>query len=205
MTSETEPGRFRSLDGLRGVAALAVVFHHLVLMTPGIPNGLWPQRDSATISVLWRGVTFPLHLALSAGLEAVFVFFVLSGFVLTLPALRAGAFSWPQYYVRRVLRLGLPVLGSIALAVVLLLLVPRYPVDRELVLMRVNITPETRAEVMQICDVFRAKIVDVQIKNLSIEVTGNESKVQKFIMLMENFGISDLTRTGKIALARRAD
>jgi acetolactate synthase-1/3 small subunit len=78
-------------------------------------------------------------------------------------------------------------------------------VDRELVLMRVNITPQTRAEVMQICDVFRAKIVDVQHKNLSIEVTGNDSKVQKFILLMENFGIADLTRTGKIALARRAE
>ncbi len=51
--------------------------------------------------------------------------------------------------------------------------------------MRVTVTPQTRAEVMQICDIFRAKIVDVQHKNLSIEVTGNESKIEKFIMLME--------------------
>ena len=78
-------------------------------------------------------------------------------------------------------------------------------VERELLLMRVKVDPVNRTEVMQLCDIFRAKIVDVQIKNLSIEVTGNESKVQKFIMLMENFGIADLTRTGKIALARRAD
>jgi acetolactate synthase I/III small subunit len=78
-------------------------------------------------------------------------------------------------------------------------------VDRELVLMRVSITPQTRAEVMQICDIFRAKIIDVQHKNVSIEVTGNDSKIQKFIFLMEGFGISDLTRTGKVALARRAD
>ncbi|MEI6715194.1 MAG: acetolactate synthase small subunit [Verrucomicrobiota bacterium] len=78
-------------------------------------------------------------------------------------------------------------------------------VDRELVLMRVNVAPETRAEVMQICDIFRAKIIDVQHRNVSIEITGNDSKISKFIFLMEPFGISDLTRTGKIALARRAD
>ena len=78
-------------------------------------------------------------------------------------------------------------------------------VDRELVLMRLNVAPETRAEVMQICDIFRAKIIDVQHRNVSIEITGNDSKISKFIFLMEPFGISDLTRTGKIALARRAD
>jgi len=78
-------------------------------------------------------------------------------------------------------------------------------VDRELVLMRVNVTPETRAEVVQMCDIFRAKIIDVQHRNVSIEVTGNESKINKFIFLMDPFGIADLTRTGKIALARRAE
>ncbi len=78
-------------------------------------------------------------------------------------------------------------------------------VDRELVLIRVNVNAETRAEVLQICDIFRAKIIDVQHKNVSIEITGNESKVTKFIFLMDPFGITDLTRTGKVALARRAD
>jgi acetolactate synthase I/III small subunit len=78
-------------------------------------------------------------------------------------------------------------------------------VDRELVLMRVNTTPENRAEVMQICDIFRAKIIDVQPRNFSIEVTGNESKINKFIFLMNPFGIADLTRTGKVALARKAE
>ena len=76
-------------------------------------------------------------------------------------------------------------------------------VDRELVLLRVSVNPESRAEVMQLCDIFRAKIIDVQRNNLSIEITGDESKISKFIFLMEPFGISDLTRTGKIALARR--
>lgn len=78
-------------------------------------------------------------------------------------------------------------------------------VDRELVLLRVGVNAQTRGEVMQICDIFRAKIIDVQLNNLSIEITGDESKISKFIFLMEPFGISDLTRTGKIALARRND
>jgi len=75
--------------------------------------------------------------------------------------------------------------------------------DRELVMLRVNVDSTTRAEVMQICDIFRAKIIDVQHRNVSIEVTGNESKINKFLLLMENFGINDLTRTGKVALARK--
>ena len=76
-------------------------------------------------------------------------------------------------------------------------------VERELVMMRVNVDQQTRAEVMQICDIFRAKIIDVQHNNLAIEITGNESKVDKFLMLMGKFGIADLTRTGRVALARR--
>ncbi len=75
-------------------------------------------------------------------------------------------------------------------------------VDRELVLLRVNATSSTRAEVMQICDIFRAKIIDVQPEKLAIEITGTESKIQKFLILMEAFGVSDLTRTGKVALSR---
>ena len=76
-------------------------------------------------------------------------------------------------------------------------------VDRELILLRVNVDSHTRPEVMQICDIFRAKIIDVQHKRMAIELTGNESKVEKFILLMEPFGISDLTRTGRVALARK--
>jgi acetolactate synthase-1/3 small subunit len=75
-------------------------------------------------------------------------------------------------------------------------------VDRELVLVKVAVDSETRAEVMQITDIFRAKIVDVQPRSLTIEITGNESKVEKFLELMKTFGITDLTRTGKVALPR---
>ena len=76
-------------------------------------------------------------------------------------------------------------------------------VERELILMRVRVDAQSRAEVMQICDIFRAKIIDVQIANLAIEVTGNESKIDKFLMLMGKFGIAELTRTGRVAVARR--
>jgi len=75
-------------------------------------------------------------------------------------------------------------------------------IDRELVMVRVKATAKIRAEVMQITDIFRAKIVDVQSKTMTIEVTGNESKVNKFVALMDNFGVLDLTRTGKVALPR---
>jgi acetolactate synthase-1/3 small subunit len=78
-------------------------------------------------------------------------------------------------------------------------------VDRELVLMRVNVNEKTRSEVLQICDVFRAKIVDVRLDKLVIEITGNEGKIAKFISLMEHFGIAEITRTGKVALARVSD
>lgn len=76
-------------------------------------------------------------------------------------------------------------------------------VDRELVLVKVAVDSKTRAEVMQVTDIFRAKIVDVQPKSLTIEVTGNDSKVSKFVELMNNFGVTEVTRTGKIALPRK--
>ena len=76
-------------------------------------------------------------------------------------------------------------------------------VDRELVLVKVQVDSKSRAEVMQVTDIFRAKIVDVQPKALTIEITGNESKVEKFLELMKTFGILDLTRTGKVAMPRK--
>ena len=75
-------------------------------------------------------------------------------------------------------------------------------IDRELVLVKVKVDGKRRSEVMQITDIFRAKIVDVQPKSMAIEITGNETKVTKFIELMESFGVLELTRTGKVALSR---
>jgi acetolactate synthase I/III small subunit len=76
-------------------------------------------------------------------------------------------------------------------------------IDRELVLIKVTVDSSTRAEVMQITDIFRAKIVDVQPKTLTIEITGDESKIEKFIVLMKSFGIVEITRSGKVALPRK--
>jgi acetolactate synthase-1/3 small subunit len=76
-------------------------------------------------------------------------------------------------------------------------------VDRELVLIKVAADAKTRPEVMQICDIFRAKIVDVAHQALTVEVTGAESKVAAFLELMRPFGVRDLTRTGKVAMPRK--
>jgi len=76
-------------------------------------------------------------------------------------------------------------------------------IDRELVLIRVAVNAKTRAEIMQMTDIFRAKIVDVQPKSLTIEITGDESKIDKFLGLMNTFGVLELSRTGKIAQARK--
>jgi acetolactate synthase-1/3 small subunit len=76
-------------------------------------------------------------------------------------------------------------------------------VDRELVMVKVAVDSKSRAEVMQITDIFRAKIVDVQPKSLVIEITGAEGKVEKFINLMDSFGVQEITRTGQVALPRK--
>lgn len=76
-------------------------------------------------------------------------------------------------------------------------------VDRELLLVKVAVDSKSRAEVMQITDIFRAKIVDVQPKSLTAEITGAESKVEAFLELMKTFGVLELTRTGKVAMPRR--
>mgnify|MGYP000981084240 FL=1 len=75
-------------------------------------------------------------------------------------------------------------------------------IDRELVLVKVKTEPQNRAEVCQMAELFRAKVVDVQPDNLTIEITGGESKIEKFIALMTSFGILELTRTGQVALPR---
>jgi acetolactate synthase I/III small subunit len=75
-------------------------------------------------------------------------------------------------------------------------------VRRELVLVKVNSDKSSRAEIIQIADIFRGKIVDVGDTNLTIEITGEEGKVEAFVNMMAKFGIKELVRTGKIALHR---
>jgi len=75
-------------------------------------------------------------------------------------------------------------------------------VDRELVLVRVKVDNDSKPEVMRLIDIFRAKIVDAAPRSYTIEMTGGEKKVEAFMQLLRPFGIKDIVRTGKIAIAR---
>lgn len=124
-TSGGGGGRLRSLDGLRGVAAAVVVVHHALLMLPTLSDAYKVEGGPVDPALpAWALTYTPLHLLWSGG-EAVIVFFVLSGLVVTLPALRAG-FSWPAYYPKRILRLYLPIVAGVTFAALTLLMVPRH-------------------------------------------------------------------------------
>lgn len=75
-------------------------------------------------------------------------------------------------------------------------------VDREMVLVKVSLTPESRVEVRQIAEDFRSRIVDVGRHALTFEVTGDEGKITAFIEQMRPFGILETMRTGRVALTR---
>ncbi len=77
-------------------------------------------------------------------------------------------------------------------------------VGRELVLLKVTVNSDNRAEVTQICDIFRSKIIDVSTESMIIEVTGNENKVKAFLELIEPLGVIEMARTGMVALSRRS-
>jgi len=75
-------------------------------------------------------------------------------------------------------------------------------ITRELALIKVKATSSTRSEVMQIVDIFRAKIVDVAADSVTVEVTGDDAKIDSLLNLLRGFGIRELSRTGRIALTR---
>lgn len=75
-------------------------------------------------------------------------------------------------------------------------------VDREMILIRVNAEPAYRAEILRIGDIFRAKVVDVTPLTYTLEATGDETKIDAIIELLRPFGIQELVRTGKVAIAR---
>jgi len=75
-------------------------------------------------------------------------------------------------------------------------------VTRELALIKVKATASTRNEIIQIVDIFRANIVDVAPGSLTVEVTGDEDKLNSLLGLLRDFGVKELTRTGRIALTR---
>lgn len=75
-------------------------------------------------------------------------------------------------------------------------------IERELVLIKVNADAKDRAEILSIIDIFRGKVVDVSPKTYTIEMTGDSEKVNAIIELLRPFGIKEVVRTGKIAMAR---
>jgi acetolactate synthase-1/3 small subunit len=75
-------------------------------------------------------------------------------------------------------------------------------VDRELVLIKVHAEAESRAEVLRLADIFRAKIVDVTPQTYILEVTGDEGKIRALIELLKPLGVKEVVRTGKIAIVR---
>ena len=75
-------------------------------------------------------------------------------------------------------------------------------VERELLLVKLAADSDTRSEIIQICDIFRAKIINVHKDSMILELTGDEGKVRAFLEMIEQFEILELSRTGKLALER---
>ncbi|UUL77630.1 acyltransferase [Pseudarthrobacter sp. Fe7] len=118
--------RYGAIDGLRGLAAAVVVIHHCFLVSPSLSLAV-ARVDTEHIEpwVWWMTFT-PLHL-LWSGTEAVYVFFILSGFVLTLPFVGGSQLqpTWLAYYAKRFIRIYLPVWASLAIALLLAWIAPR--------------------------------------------------------------------------------
>jgi acetolactate synthase I/III small subunit len=79
---------------------------------------------------------------------------------------------------------------------------PADTVARELALFKVSADGATRAEVMQMCDIFRAKVIDVTKRSITIEVTGTAEKIEAFERIVRPFGLIEMVRTGEIAISR---
>jgi len=75
-------------------------------------------------------------------------------------------------------------------------------VERQLALIKVRCTKETRSEIIQVADIFRAQIVDMSPESLTIEVTGNERKIAAVRSLLTQFGIMEMVGTGSVVLVR---
>jgi acetolactate synthase-1/3 small subunit len=79
---------------------------------------------------------------------------------------------------------------------------PDQTISREMALFRVQATVEGRAEIMQFADIFRAKIVDVSRRALTIEVTGSSEKIDSFERMIRPHGLIEMARTGEVAIGR---
>ncbi|MDV2992308.1 MAG: putative acetolactate synthase small subunit [Chroococcidiopsis sp. SAG 2025] len=77
-------------------------------------------------------------------------------------------------------------------------------VERELMLIKVNATSSNRSEVIEIAQIFRARVVDVAEDSLTLEVVGDPGKIVALVQLLQKFGLREVARTGKIALVRES-
>jgi len=75
-------------------------------------------------------------------------------------------------------------------------------IERELALVKVASTSQNRSDIIEICNIFRARIIDVDLKSLTVEVVGAPQKVQALIELMRTFGVREIVRTGRVAISR---
>jgi acetolactate synthase-1/3 small subunit len=75
-------------------------------------------------------------------------------------------------------------------------------VEREMVLVKVSANAETREEILRVVDIFRGKVIDVGSKTYTIEVTGDEKKINAILALLKPLGIKELVRTGHVAMVR---
>jgi len=75
-------------------------------------------------------------------------------------------------------------------------------VEREMMLLKVDAEGVKRAEILRIVDIFRCKVVDVSLDELTIEVTGDQGKIQALVNLLQRFGIKETARTGAVAMKR---
>jgi acetolactate synthase-1/3 small subunit len=81
---------------------------------------------------------------------------------------------------------------------------PGESIERELAIIKVSADKESRSEIMQIVNIFRAKIIDVSHRSMIIEVTGDEEKIDAMVQLLRQFGIKEMARTGKVSMVRGA-
>ena len=74
--------------------------------------------------------------------------------------------------------------------------------ERELLMLKIKVETSQRTEIVQICDIFRAKVIDVAAQSVNVEMTGNPNKIKAFLSLVEPYGVIEMARTGAVALKR---
>lgn len=161
---ESQPHkRLAALDGLRGLAAVVVVAHHAILSSSlgdAYVTELAGEDSGSGLASLLANT--PLRY-LNLGTEAVIIFFILSGFVLTLPMLRGKGLNLWAYYPRRFLRLWLPAAAAMAFAILTIVAIPQRPDDASSDWVRRFTFPELDAQ--RIVDSFPLVVGSTHLNN----------------------------------------